>query len=172
MVKHQTGLNFRRQLLQKVWRHGRRWAPSDDYIRDVLHCDPASLKRAAEFFGLDHAIPADVSMLALVLADELFGERKRGRKAGNQAWDTDRFLELGFAYDELKKDYPHLSDTKLAELLVDIHEFKEYRNNPELIRQRLSRAKRELQEWSIAYGEDWAANYRDDEDALCTGHDL
>jgi hypothetical protein len=146
---HQVSLNFRRQLLQKLWRGGRTSYPSDEYIRQRMRCDPNSLKRAAEFFGLNPSIPADVHTLALVLAEEVFGERKRGRKPGNAAWDADRLLQLAFFYfQEIKVEWPHLNDTKLAEKIAEIDAFKEYRSNPELIRQRLPKAKREYGQWS------------------------
>jgi hypothetical protein len=146
---HQASLKFRRQLLQKLWRGGRTSDLSDEYIRQRMRCDPNSLKRAAEFFGLNLSIPADVHTLALVLAEELFGERKRGRKAGNAAWDADRLLELGFLYYyEVKVEWPSLNDSKLAEKIAETDGFKEYRSNPELIRQRLPKAKREYDKWS------------------------
>jgi hypothetical protein len=145
---HQASLKFRRQLLQKLWRDGRPSYLSDEYIRQRMRCDPNSLKRAAEFFGLNLSIPADVHTLALVLAEEVFGKRKRGRKPGNAAWDADRFLQLAFFYFcEIKVEWPRLNDTKLAEKIAETDGFKEYRNNPELIRQRLPKAKREYSQW-------------------------
>jgi hypothetical protein len=173
----QTGLNFRRQLLHKVWRRqGRNYGlragdlPSDEYIRRTLHCDPTSLKRAAEFFSLnegyrlDPTRESDVFLLALLLAEELFGERRRGPKSGNQKWDAERFLELGQLYQELKREWPRTSDRELAETIAWDPAFKEYRNNPELIRQRLPEAKREWEKWADGYAEDYFANREDDED--------
>jgi hypothetical protein len=170
-------LNFRRQLLHRVWRRqGRTYGlgpgglPSDEYIRRTLHCDPTSLKRAAEFFTLNEDYPldptrvSDVFLLALLLAEELFGKRRRGPKSGNQKWDAARFLELGRLYEELKRDCSRLNDTELAELIVEDPAFKEYRNNPELIRQRLPDAKRELAKWQDQYAEAWFANREDDEE--------
>ena len=176
-MRRQTGLNFRRQLLHRVWRRQGRTCglgpgglPSDEYIRHTLHCDPTSLKRAAEFFRLnegyrlDPTREADVFLLALLLAEELFGKRRRGRKPGNMAWDEKRFLELGFLYKELKRDCPHTSDSELAEIIAADPAFNEYRNNPELIRQRLPQAKREWEKWVRDYEPDWFANREDDED--------
>jgi hypothetical protein len=180
VAKRQTSLNFRRQLLHKAWRRqGRTYGPgpgglpSDEYICHTLHCDPTSLKRAAEFFRLnegyrlDPTRESDVFLLALLLAEELFGKRRRGRKAGDKAWDEHRYLELGFLYKELKRECPRTSDSELAETIAADPAFKEYRNNPELIRQRLPQAKREWEKWALNYAEDWflnSANREDDED--------
>ena len=166
MARREASLNFRRQLLQKVWRHQGRYQgqPREEFIRGALQCDPASLQRAAKFFELDHTYPADLFVLALVLAEELFGERKRGRKPGNRAWDWTRFLELGFLYEKLKSEWPRLNDTRIAAVIVKDPAFKEYRSNPELIRQRLPEAKRELAGWEERYGtgdDDRASDYDD-----------
>jgi hypothetical protein len=149
MSERRGGLNFRRRLIEKVLRrHGGFYGhPDDEFIRGVLRCDPASLERAAKFLGLDHAHPSGLFVLALVLAEELFGKRKRGPKPGIRSWDANRFLQLGFLYDELKGEYPRLSDSKLVALIVEDPAFKEYRGNPELIRQRLPEAKRERTRW-------------------------
>jgi hypothetical protein len=172
VADRQTGLNFRRRLLHGVWRRqGRIYGlPSDEYTRGTLHCDPTSLKRAAEFFRLnevdrlDPTRESDVFLLALLLAEELFGKRRRGRKPGNKAWDENRFLKLGFLYEELKREWPRTSDSELAETIAEDPAFKEYRNNPELIRQRLPEAKREWEKWADGYAEDWFTNREDDED--------
>jgi hypothetical protein len=176
MARHQASLNFRRQLLHKIWRRqGKRGQLDgrldDEYIRRTLHCDPNSLKRAAEFFrlnegmGLNLAIESDVFLLAVLLAEELFN-RRRGPKSGNQAWDAHRFLELGRLYNELKREWPRASDTEIAEIISWDPEFKEYRNNPELIRQRLPQAKREWEKWALNSAEDWYLNFanRDDDE--------
>jgi hypothetical protein len=176
-VRRQTGLNFRRQLLHRVWRRQGRFGglgpgglPSDEYIRRTLHCDPTSLRRAAEFFRLnefyrlDPTVESDVFLLALLLAEELFGKRRRGPRSGNQKWDAHRFLELGFLYEELKRESPCKSDSKLAEIIAEDAAFKEYRNHPELIRQRLPQAKREWEKWACDCAESWFANLLDRED--------
>ena len=103
-------------------------------------------------------------MLALLLAEELFGKRRRGPRSGNQKWDAHKFLELGFLYEELKQESPCTSDSERAETIASDPAFKEYRNNPELIRQRLPEAKRELFKWQDQYAEAWFVNHKDDED--------
>jgi len=166
-VRRQTGLNFRRQLLHRVWRRQGRTCglgpgglPSDEYIRRTLHCDPTSLKRAAEFFTLnegyrlDPTRESDVFLLALLLAEELFGKRRRGPKSGNQKWDAARFLELGRLYEELKRECPRTSDSELAETIAADPAFEEYRNNPEQIRQRIPEARRRFLKYQIECAED------------------
>jgi hypothetical protein len=105
------------------------------------------LDRAAEFFGLDHTHPPDLFVLALLLAEELFGKRKRGRKPGNVEWDWKKYEQLVFKYLKLKREHPRDSDTKLAAAIVEDPEFRVYRGNPELIRQRLPEAKRRYEAW-------------------------
>jgi hypothetical protein len=170
MARHQASLNFRRQLLHKIWRRqGKRSEVNDEYIRRTLYCDPNSLRRAAEFFrlnegmGLNLAIESDIFLLAVLLAEELF-KRRPGRKPGNKAWDENRFLELGFLYKELKRDCPRTSDTELAKIIAADPAFKEYRDNPELIRQRLPQAKREWEKWALNSAEDWFLNFANRED--------
>jgi hypothetical protein len=149
MSERGGGLNFRRQLLRKDRGAKATFTgpPDFNYIRRVLRCDPASLDRAAQFFGLDHTHPPDLFVLAILLAEDQFGERKRGRKPGNVVWDSNKYLQLGFKYVELKHEHPGESDTKLAVAIVKDPEFREYRGNPELIRQRLPEAKRQHEEW-------------------------
>jgi hypothetical protein len=167
MAAHQASLNFRRQLLHRIWqRQGKRYGQLDDeYIRGVLHCDPASLKRAEEFFrlnefmGLNLASESDVFLLAVLLAEELFGKRRRGPKSGNQAWDARRFLELAHLYEEFKREWPRASDTEIAEIISWDPEFKEYRSNPDLIRKRLPEAKRRLMAWWEENAPDMWADY-------------
>jgi hypothetical protein len=54
---------------------------------------------------------------------------------------------LAFKYRELKSSNPNCNDTEIAELISKEREFNEYRNNPELIRQRLPNARREYDVW-------------------------
>jgi len=173
VAERQTSLNFRRRLLQKALRRGREYGsgpgglPSDEYIGGTLYCDPTSLQRAAEFFGLNPTLESDLCLLALLLAEELFGKRRRGPKSGNQAWDAKRFLELARLYEEFKREWPRVSDTEIAEVISRAPEFKEYRSNPDLIRKRLPEAKRRLMAWWEEYEPDIAdylADRPDDDD--------
>jgi hypothetical protein len=172
VAKRQTTLNFRRRLLQKALRRGRKYGsgpgglPSDEYIGGTLYCDPTSLQRAAEFFGLNPTLESDLCLLALLLAEELFDKRRRGRKSGNKAWDARRFLELAHLYEEFKREWPRASDEEVAEVISREPEFKEYRSNPDLIRKRLPEAKRRLMAWWEEYEPDMAGPDDDDHDDL------
>jgi hypothetical protein len=160
MSEPRGGLNFRRELLRKHRANARFFPPpSIDHILHVLRCDPASLDRAAEFFGLDHKHPPDLFLLALLLAEELFGKRKRGPRPGNKVWNTVKFLRLGYKYRDLKLERPRESDAKLAVAIAEDPEFRQYRCNPELIRQRLAGAKRQLEEQKRY--EDWVDEHTD-----------
>jgi hypothetical protein len=176
MSERRGGLNFRRRLLQRIWRHSRTYGPgpgglpSDEYIRRTLHCDPTSLKRAAEFFGLNPTVESDVCLLALLLAEELFGKRRRGRKPGNKAWDERRLLELAHLYEELKREWPRASDTEIAKVISGDPEFNEYRSNPDLIRKRLPEAKRRLMAWWEENGPDVLEDYLADQADYLADH--
>jgi hypothetical protein len=167
VAKRQTSLNLRRQLLHRIWqRQGKRYGELDDeYIRRTLHCDPNSLRRAAEFFklnehmGLNLALESDVFLLAVLLAEELFNRRRGPKSGNNQAWDAERFLELARLYEEFKREWPRASDTEIAEVISTAPEFKEYRSNPDLIRKRLPEAKRRLMAWWEENRDDMWADY-------------
>jgi hypothetical protein len=130
----------------RLWKKSERDLPLPEFIR-AIECDPRSLERAAIFFELDHSHPQDRSVLIHILAEILFGTRKRGKKTGDKVWTDNRFLMLAFKYRERKSSNPNCNDTEIAELISKEPEFNEYRNNPELIRQRLSRARREYDVW-------------------------
>jgi hypothetical protein len=76
-------------------------------------------------------------MLLHILADVLFGSRKKGRPNGSfAAWGIDRLFGcLLPLYYEKKRDNPKLSQAKIAELICEHEEFKN--NSPEQVRQRL-----------------------------------
>jgi hypothetical protein len=166
MSERRGGLEFHQQLLRK--HRGTKASftepPHFNYIRRVLCCDPASLERAAEYFGLNHTHPPDLFVLAILLAENLFGERKRGRKPGNVLWDSNKYLQLGFKYMDLKRERPRESDAKLAVAIAEDSEFREYRRNPELIRQRLPEAKRQHEEWWAETAVDYSLDDAPDTD--------
>jgi hypothetical protein len=86
------------------------------------------------------ANPAARDMLLHILADVLFGSRKKGRPTGSQtAWGITRlFGSLLPLYYEKKRDNPKLSQTKIAELICEHEEFRH--NDPEQVRQHLGLA--------------------------------
>ena len=98
--------------------------------------------------------------LAVAMAEVLFPAPGRGRKKG-RIWDDKRYRQLGSAYFNMQRDHPRLSDVKIATIISkDDPDFKEYRSDPELLRQRLAKAKREYNSWA----EDQAADYFNEND--------
>jgi hypothetical protein len=116
-----------------------------------------ALRRAEEFFG-----SKDKLGVATAMAEVLFPDPGRGRKRGAKTWDSEKHLQLGFAYYEVKEERPHLSDAKIAEIISKRPEFNGYSKNHELLRQRLGEAKRQ---WALCM-RDQMAEYlasRDDD---------
>jgi hypothetical protein len=112
------------------------------YLTNVLKVDPLSLEKSAQFFGLDHTHPPDLSVLTHVLAEIVIGTRRRGKRKGYyKIWTEERFLELASKYHELKAQNPTCLDNELADLISHTGAFWEYRDNSEPIRQRLPKAK-------------------------------
>jgi hypothetical protein len=100
------------------------------------------LEKSAEFFRLDHTHPPDLSVLTHILAEIVFGTRRRGKRKGDyKIWTEKRFLELASKYHELKARNPTCLDNELAELISKTGAFWEYHDNSEPIRQRLPKAK-------------------------------
>jgi hypothetical protein len=146
----QKRLDFYKMVLRKPYPDAPRFKGyvGSEYLTNALKVDPSWLEKSAQFFELDHTHPPDLFVLAHILAEEVFGTRVRGRKKGNKIWTDQRYLELAFKYYELKGQRPKLNDTKLAELISQEKAFREYRNNSELIRQRLYKARQEYKVWS------------------------
>jgi hypothetical protein len=96
-----------------------------------------ALRRAEKYFGTNKE-----SDLLLAMAVVLFPPPGRGRKKG-KTWNFDKYLRLGLAYDRVKRDCPKRTDGQIAEIISkEDPDFREYRNNSELLRQRLPEAKR------------------------------
>jgi hypothetical protein len=108
-----------------------------------------AIERADKFFG--------TKLWVWALAEEFFGHPERGRRKGTRVWDGRRLRELAYRWHELKNEYPKLSDTKIAKIISEEPEFKEYQNHPELLRQRLADAKKEWDRYCTEYAEDWMA---------------
>lgn len=156
-------------ILREFFPNGRRDVPLSTFLGSI-ECHPQSLKMAAEFFKLDYKDPYDLSLLAHILAETIFGSSARGRKKGDKIWTSQRLLALASKYFELKSQNPKFNDTKIADLISQDGEFREYRNNPELIRQRLSKARHE--DWLEYKREEWAAERPEEfEDASAYGWD-
>jgi hypothetical protein len=114
-----------------------------------------ALRRAKEYFRTDNE-----SSLAYAMAEILFGAPGRGRKKG-KILDDNWHLQLGFAYFEVRYEHPRLSDVKIAEIISKNPQFKEYRSNPELLRQRLGEAKRQYSLW-----EEWKREEAESDSSL------
>src|SRR5262245_32075736 len=121
------------------------------YLRDVWACrgcperwrtaimDPGSLKRAAEYFDLNHEGTADLIALAHILADVVFGKPERGRpKDGG-----DRLLKLGLHLHYLQQRVGRLDDTAAAKALVETRDYKA--QQWESLRKKLPAARRQLE---------------------------
>jgi hypothetical protein len=67
----------------KLWKKSERDIPLAEFVR-AIECDPRSLEKAAVFFELNHSHPRDRSVLMHVLAEILFGTRKRGKKRATE----------------------------------------------------------------------------------------
>jgi hypothetical protein len=93
--------------------------------------DPGSLERAATSLGLDHTNPSHQLMLALILADVQFGNRRRGRRKGVETtWGERKKRKLFEAYEDFRSRYPKYSDTKIAKLIIsEIPEFSSYKGS-------------------------------------------
>jgi hypothetical protein len=107
-----------------------------------------SLTLAAQFFGFDlERFPMLREVLLYILADVLFGRRKKGRPKGSHAaWDFNRHFRLFQLYHLKKRDNPQLSRAGIAKLICEHEEFKN--NDPEQVRQHIGRALREHEEFA------------------------
>jgi hypothetical protein len=152
-------LNFYKNLLVNEWggwnseSREETWPDVTEFVTEGLKCDSKSLEKAAHFFGLDHTHPDDLSKLAHILAEEVFGARRRGRKTGGKIWNSERYLELGFRYQIAKRENPKLSDVKISEIMGNSPQFREYKNNPEQIRQKFPQARRKYEDWRWEFAE-------------------
>lgn len=134
----------------------RRFKRYGDSEWDVLSLK--ALDRAKEYFGSD-----DVDFLAQAMAEVLFGHQGRGRIKGVKTWTDNRYLHLGFAYHDIKREQPRLSDTKIAELLSKHPDFK---SDAENLRQRLGEAKRQYLAWAEYQAEEYFREREEDFDDL------
>jgi hypothetical protein len=115
-----------------------------EYLKRFPGYDPASLKAAAIYFGLDLANPSHLSMLTHILADLEFGKRRPGRQKGDATtWDEGKWWTLALTYQKLKSRHPGYKGD-MAKKICETPEFKPYKNNPEQIRQKLSEVRRAL----------------------------
>jgi hypothetical protein len=141
----------------------RRWKNGDAYFDRDAH---EALGRAQEYFGTK-----DANVLSLLMAETLFGRQERGRAKGVKTWTDHRHLMLAFAYYDMKREHPSMSDTKIAAALCKDPVF---RSDAESLRQRLREAKRQYDEWGKHQAEEAFADYysASEEEEIITDDDL
>jgi hypothetical protein len=106
-------------------------------LNDVPGYDPTSLEKAAAKFELDPADPSQLLLLARLLADLQFGERRPGAVKGvKTTWDKRKKFELIRAYTEERARHPDYTDSEIAVLISTREEFKEFKD-PDTIRKKL-----------------------------------
>jgi hypothetical protein len=108
--------------------------------------DPGSLKRAAEYFGLNPAHKDESDVLLRILADVVFAKPAKGRPTGS-TWDEDRLSKLGHHLHDLEKRLGRLSDTEAAKELVKMRDYKNQKW--ESLRQRLPAARDEFEDTQV-----------------------
>ena len=128
------------------------------YLTNALKVDPSSLEKSAQFFELDPTHPNDLTVLAHLLANIVFGTRTPGRKKGDRpVWSDNRLVQLAFKYRKMKSRHPDWSDTEIAKRISQAAGFGQYRGNYEPIRQRLSKVKNMELDWNLE--NDFDPNY-------------
>ena len=121
------------------------------FLQDNCDCNPKSLERAADFFGLNLKQELDWDILIRVLAAVLFPTKKRGRTKGdNKYWTDYRLCLLGRKDSEIRTENPDYSDTEIARVISEDAEFKQFRKDPDPIRKRLPAGRKSL-EWLDRY---------------------
>jgi hypothetical protein len=119
----------------------------NEWRNDFAAKPTRSLSEAAEFFGLDPAKAVDSAVLLRVLADVVFGTRKKGRHTGTSRWNDVRLFQLGVHLQAVEKDRPGISNKKAAAEIKRRYRQQYKTDEPETIRQRLRDA-RLVFDWS------------------------
>jgi hypothetical protein len=110
-------------------------------IRSLAKKNTPALLNAAKQFDLDLANPIERAVLLRVLADLLFGpRRKKGRPLHSKKWTGTRLSQLARDCEEVKKDRPKLSDAKAAIIIKKRHPERYEDTSSEMMRQRLPEA--------------------------------
>lgn len=134
-------------------------------LSSIVKCNPASLEKAAQYFGLDHTRTTDLQLLAHIMAEELFGQRTKGKPAGKKDFWTDaRLFELGERRYELKKGDKHLTEERIAQIISKEEPFRAYKDNSEQIRQRLPKARKQYREALKQWESDRILEYAEPDD--------
>src|SRR5262245_11650491 len=116
--------------------------------------DPDSLRRAAEYFGLNPKDTADLISLAHTLADVVFGKPERGRTRG----DGNRLIRLALHLHYFEQRVGRLADTALAKELAQMPDYKHQKW--ESLRKQLPAARRAFEDTQAMFRdfpvEEWA----------------
>jgi len=107
---------------------------------------PPGLSRAAKYFDLQLREPAEQSLLLHILADVVFGERKKGRPPTKKGkWDVVTLIQLAIDCNKIKEETPGISDKK-AVCEIKSRYLERYKfATLEMMRQRLGPARRWLE---------------------------
>ena len=107
---------------------------------------PPALARAEEFFGLHLEKPAEQALLLHILADAVFGVRKKGRPRTNKGkWDAVRLIQLAIDCNTIKEDTPGISDKRAVGEIKNRYRDRYKYATAEMMRQYLGSARRSLQ---------------------------
>jgi hypothetical protein len=105
------------------------------------------LSKAAKYFDLDHAKPADAAILLRILAKVIFEARAPNRPIGSKKWGLRRLFLLGVHRMLVEKEIPRISDRKAGAKIKQRFP-KVYRHDdPRTIRQRLPAARLTVANW-------------------------
>jgi len=127
------------------------------FVKGRLQCEPKSLEDAARFFGLDHIYQPHREILLHLLAQAVFGKRKRGPQKGKaSAWSLRNKILLGMLARELKRKNPKWSNEKIATEICETEKtFKPYRKDPRSVRKQLPTALQALEQFELLYKPNW-----------------
>jgi hypothetical protein len=100
-----------------------------------------ALDRAKQYFGTSES-----RVLALLMAEVLFGKQERGRSKGTKTtWTYQKYLELAVAASALWEKNPKLSDARVATLLSKTEAYKKF--PAEVLRQHMKGAKQAARDY-------------------------
>jgi hypothetical protein len=100
----------------------------------------SSVAKAAKYLHRNPADPADSRWLLRILADVLFGDRKKGRRRGSAKWHMWRLVELDVHRNVVERDNPGISDRRAAAEIKQ--RYPQYRHDTvEVVRRRLNEAR-------------------------------
>jgi hypothetical protein len=148
-------LNLYKEFLKRAGKSNS--SPED--LNHIPGYDSGSLEKAATCLALDPADPSQLLLLARLLADLQFGERRPGRQKGAKIeWTEHKSDLLVFAYFDLRGRHPKYSDKKIADQIRKIGEFDAY--DTETLRKKLVGLRQTYEMWADE-SEIWKAVWTD-----------